>query len=165
MTRRSGAGETTMRRIALALFVFCGMTITLPAFAQNAPDSDDGRFSINRAGDGYLRLDSRTGQVSLCTRRAVGWACQAVPDERVVLESEIARLQAENGVLKKELLAHNVPLPAGVSSDRTPPAADGPRLRLPDDADINRIVSFVGQVWRRLVELMVRFQNDVLKRA
>ena len=61
-----------------------------------------------------LRLDGRTGQVSLCGRAAAGWACQAVPDERAALEAEIARLQDDNAALKKELLARGLPLPSGV---------------------------------------------------
>ena len=90
---------------------------TLPAAAQNAPpDSEDGRYTFNRAEEGYLRLDGRTGQVSLCTRRQVGWACQAVPDERTALEAEIARLQRDNAALKKELLARNLPLPGMVQA-------------------------------------------------
>jgi hypothetical protein len=74
-------------------------------WAQSAPvESDDSRYTFNQVDEGYLRLDGRTGQVSICTRRTVGWACQAVADERTALEAEIARLQAENVVLKKELL-------------------------------------------------------------
>jgi hypothetical protein len=55
--------------------------------------------------DGVLRLDTRTGQISQCSRSDVGWACKVVPDERSALETEIARLQGENASLKKELLA------------------------------------------------------------
>ena len=81
-------------------------------WAQSAPvESDDSRYTFNRVDGGYLRLDGRTGQVSICTRRAVGWACQAVADERTALEAEIARLQVEIVALKKELLAHNLALP------------------------------------------------------
>jgi hypothetical protein len=52
---------------------------------------------------GVLRLDTRTRQVSQCSRSDAGWACKAVPDERSALESEIARLRGENATLKKEL--------------------------------------------------------------
>ena len=85
------------------------------------PRATTTRYTFNRADDGYLRLDGRTGQVSICTRRPVGWACQAVPDERTALEAEIARLQGENVALKKELIARNLPLPGTVKPE--PPAA------------------------------------------
>ena len=106
--------------IRTALVIFAGLMLAaLPAFAQGgSPESEDSRYTFNRADDGYLRLDGRTGQVSLCTRRPVGWACQAVPDERTALEAEIARLQGENVTLKKELVAHNLPLPGTVKPDQ-----------------------------------------------
>ena len=73
-----------------------------------APQSDDKRYTFNRVDEGYLRLDGRTGQVSICASRQVGWACHAVADERAALEAEIARLQAESATLKKELIYPHV---------------------------------------------------------
>ena len=40
-----------------------------------------------------MRLDTQTGQVALCGRQTVGWACLAAPEDRTVLENEIARLR------------------------------------------------------------------------
>src|SRR5438067_4724969 len=66
------------------------------ASAQTAtPDSENGRYSFNPVADRVLRLDTRTGQVSQCSRSDAGWACKVVPDERSALETEIARLQGE----------------------------------------------------------------------
>ena len=119
------------------------------------PASDDSRYTFNRVDDGYLRLDGRTGQVSICTRRSVGWACQAVPDERTALEAEIARLQGENAALKKELLARNLPLPGTVKPRaRRLASPTSLRLQLPNDADLNKMMTFVEKVWRRLVEMI-----------
>src|SRR6516164_2718877 len=95
-------------------------------WAQSTPvESDDSRYTFNQADEGYLRLDGRTGQVSVCTRRAVGWACQVVADERTALEAEIARLQAENVALKKELLSRNLALPGTVKPGEPTPKDDG----------------------------------------
>ena len=54
---------------------------------------------------GVLRLDTRTGTISTCTRNDAGWACYAVPDERSALDAEIGRLQAEVEQLKGQLAA------------------------------------------------------------
>jgi len=155
-----------MIRNALAAFTVAVALISTAALAQTGPETEDGRYSFNRAGDGYLRLDSRTGQVSQCTRRAVGWACQAVPDERATLEAEITRLQGENASLKKQLFANNVPLPDGMRPDD--PAAkreEQPSFRLPSEAEINRAVTYLSDVWRRLVEAMTNLQNDIMKKS
>ena len=152
-----------------AVLAFVAIAAAHAAQAQTAPpappESEDTRFTFNRAGDGYLRLDIRTGQVSLCTRRAVGWTCQVVPDERTALEAEIGRLQGENAALKKELIARNLPLPGAIKPDQPPPKPPEPRLRMPTDADFQQVVAFVEMVWRRLVDMIVNLQKDILKKT
>src|SRR5215475_9757163 len=103
-----------MRAFAIALTT--SLAALGAASAQPAtPDSENGRYSFNPVADGVLRLDTRTGQVSQCSRSDAGWTCKTVPDERSSLETEIARLQGENATLKKDLLARGLPVP-GVSS-------------------------------------------------
>lgn len=144
-------------------------TVALMAATAGAqpvpPDSENGRYTFHRADDGYLRLDSRSGRVAMCSRRPAGWLCQAVPDDRTALENEIARLQGENAQLKKELLSRNLPLPNSVRPE--PPSAntDGKRLQLPDDAEINRMMAFIEKVWRRLVEMIGNVQRDMMKKS
>jgi hypothetical protein len=111
------------------------------------------------SADGVLRLDTRTGQVSQCSRSDVGWVCKVVPDERSALETEILRLQGENATLKKELLAHGLPIP-GIPSPSG--AAPGEReLKLPSDAEVDKVISFLEKVWRRLIEMGRTVQKDV----
>jgi hypothetical protein len=152
--------------IRTALFMVAGLALAGPAaWAQSAvPESDDSRYTFNRVDDGYLRLDGRTGQVSICARRPVGWTCEAVPDERAALEAEIARLQGENTAVKKELLARNLPLPGTVKPE-LPAESEEPRLQLPNDADLNKVMNFVEKIWRRLVEMIATLQKDMLKRT
>src|SRR5260370_681282 len=154
------------RMIRTALFVLATLALAgLAAWAQSTvPESDDSRYTFNRVDDGYLRLDGRTGQVSICARRPVGWTCEAVPDERAALEAEIARLQGENTAVKKELLARNLPLPGTVKPEPPPGVPEEARLQLPHDADLNKIVKFVQKVWRRLVAMIAVLQNDMLKK-
>jgi len=123
--------------------------------------SDDPRYSFNRVDDGYLRLDTRTGQVSLCSRRQVGWACQVIPDDRVVLESEIARLQKENGALKKELLSRGIALPRGIK----PPPAQAKPAEEAEPSNLSRVMTAVGSMWRRLVDLIADLQRDIMKKS
>jgi hypothetical protein len=149
------------------LGVAVALALTMAAVAEPAapPDSVDGRYTFHRADDGYLRLDGRSGQVSLCSRRAAGWVCQIVPDDRMALEAEIARLQAESALLKKELLSRNLPLPGSVRPDSPPPSTNGKRLQLPDDAEITRMMSFIEKIWRRLVEMIASVQRDLMKKT
>jgi hypothetical protein len=104
----------------------------------------------------------RTGQVSTCTQRTVGWACQVSPDDRALLEGEIGRLRGENAQLKKEILARGLPLPGTVRPDVIAPEA-GKGLKVPSDAELDKVMATVEKAWRRLVEIMVNAQKDLAK--
>ena len=147
-----------MRLLALAL------TLSLADFAAASaqmvtPDSENGRYSFNPVADGVLRLDTRTGQVSQCSRSDAGWACKVVPDEREALETEIARLQGENATLKKELLAHGLPVPGVPGPSGAKPGE--PELELPSDAEVEKVISFLEKFWRRLIEMGRNVQKDI----
>jgi hypothetical protein len=136
-----------------------------PEAAPTAPPagSEDSRYSFHRAEDGYLRLDVRTGQVSLCSRRQVGWACQVIPDDRAVLETEIGRLQSENGALKKALLSRGLALPNGVSAPQsTAKPQPKPQSR---ENDLDRVMTLVETMWHRLVEMVANLQRDLMKKG
>ncbi|MEX0751983.1 MAG: hypothetical protein WD073_03545 [Xanthobacteraceae bacterium] len=129
-----------------------------------AGEGAQSRYTFSRVQDGYVRLDNRTGQVSYCGKRTVGWACQLSPDDRAVLENEIIRLQEENAVLKKDLLKRGLPLPSSTKPD-SPVAQNEQPLSLPSEPNLDRMKSFVETVWRRLVDLIVTLQKDVLKKS
>src|SRR6202040_74812 len=143
------------------------------AIAESMPDSENGRYTLSPVTDGVIRLDTRTGTVSTCNDTGTGWACYAVPDERAALDAEIGRLQADNEKLKTELAAReptvpgkiDEPLPKADSLKKAEPKqAEGERkieIPLPSDRDIDRVMSFLEQAWRRLVEMANRMQKDV----
>ena len=146
--------------------VLAGGCLVLPAAAGEAgPDNDHGRYMLSKVADGFLRLDTQTGDVSLCTQRTVGWACQAAPDDRAILENEIARLRSENGALKKEILANGLPLPAGAAADADGAGDNSVILRLPSDDEVDSAFAHVGRIWHRFVEALARAQKQVLNKS
>jgi len=141
--------------------------------AQSAPDSENGRYSMTPIPEGVLRLDTRTGTVSTCTKNGAGWACYAVPDERTALDAEIGRLQAEVEKLKGQLAAgptvsgkvdEALPKSDPLKRPEPPKAAEGDRkieIPLPSDQDMDRVMSFLEKAWRRLIDMANRVQKDV----
>src|SRR5205807_4276310 len=140
---------------SLPLLVLAFVAFAPSAHAQPAPDSENGRYNFSQVPDGMLRLDTRTGAVSLCAKKDAGWACNTVPDERQALENEIARLQRENGALKKDMLARGLPLPGGIAG--APPAPQRElqlKVPLPSDAEIDRVMSAFEKMWRRIIDMV-----------
>src|SRR3954464_4136969 len=163
---------------AALLVLLAGLAMAQDSTAQNqaTPPSnpDDSRFSFHRMGEGFVRLDSRTGQLAQCGWAATGWSCKMVPDERAALENEIGRLQRDNAELKKSLLSHGLELPSGIVAEApvappVPPAnvpdPSAKEPKMPSDAELDRAFAFMKNVWRRLVDMMVDLHRDMQKKS
>jgi hypothetical protein len=137
------------------------------------PDTENGRYALSPVTDGVMRLDTRTGAVSTCNNTGAGWACYSVPDERAALDAEIGRLQADNEKLRAQLALRD-PSVTGKTDEPLPKSdslkkpdtkvAEGERkieIPLPSDRDMDRVMSFLEQAWRRLLEMANRVQKDV----
>ena len=167
--------------VAMALICWLGVVPCSigNAAAQSLPDAEIGRYALSPVADGVIRLDTRTGAVSTCSNTGAGWACYSVPDERAALDAEIGRLQTDNERYKTELeklradLAAREPVTGKIEEalpktdslkKAEPKVAEGGRrieIPLPSDRDVDRVMSFLEQAWRRLVEMANRMQKDV----
>jgi hypothetical protein len=136
------------RFFTLAL-VLCAATST--CFAGEEP----GRYAMTPAGDGFLRLDTATGAVSICRQKLDAWTCEGVADDALALKQEVDRLTGENQELKDKLAkaeareAQAGPLPAN-------PSTQFPALTLDEMTD------FINKMIRRLQDLVrdLKQQDD-----
>ncbi len=122
--------------ICAASAAILAMTLSAPAFAQAAasPDpTENGRYSMTPADGGFLRLDTRTGAVSLCKVENGAAFCRAATEERAALQGEIDRLVTQNETLKKQQ--------TGSSS-------------LPSRQDFDRALDYAEQFMRRMMRIM-----------
>jgi len=153
-----------MRNLTLTIAAVLACA-TLPAPAQDAaPPPVPSRYFFNRVDDGFLRLDNQTGQVAFCSPHAVGWACQAVPEDRAALEKEIARLQGEVASLKSEIAALREP-PPRPPAELTPPTTDKSEDATKLREDLERARAAFEHAWRRLVEMILNFQKDMMRKG
>jgi hypothetical protein len=103
-----------MRMFQKSIVCAAGLLIALaPGVRAETPaapgGAETGRFSMTPVANGFLRLDTRTGQTSLCTVSGDQAQCRAGADERAALEAEIARLTRENAALKAGAPAASAP--------------------------------------------------------
>jgi hypothetical protein len=130
-----------------------------PAAGKVSDASPSARFSFRTVDGGLLRLDSETGQVAFCSARGPGWACETVPEDRAAFDKEIGRLQTQIETLKQQLAAHE-------------PAPPRPPAPVPDTTnnkqlrdDVARARAYLEDTWRRLVEMLMNFQKDVMQKT
>jgi predicted transcriptional regulator len=127
-----------MRTLLASTLLGASLLACGPLAAEEA-----GRYTMTPSGDGFVRLDSRTGTVSLCRTEAGELTCKAAADDTARLQSEIERLSDENRALREELEAA-----------RTAAAEAQPATGLPSDAEIDKAMTFVEKLVRRFKALV-----------
>jgi hypothetical protein len=114
-----------------------------PARAQDA----NGRYVMSPTQDGFLKLDTRTGDVSECRRSEGGFRCTLTPDERTALQAEVDRLTQENATLRQSMAG------AGVTPPPAPQAKPGPNAG-PSDQEFDRALTLMERFLRRFMTIM-----------
>jgi len=135
-------------RLVLATLILAAAPAMAQVPAAQPSASNDGRFVLRDTPDGLLRMDSRTGAISLCARTGGSLACRLVPDDRAALEQEIERLKAENEALRR----------GGATAGR--PVDPGQSLTLPSDQEVDRALSLAERIWRRLRGMIRESETD-----
>jgi hypothetical protein len=152
-----------MRLVAIAALAAL-LCSGLSASAQRAPD-EAGRFTIAPQDDGFLRLDTRSGAVSHCRKDAAGeWTCVPFTEADAARSSAIAALEKRMAALSAELDALRADLArlkdetgsVAAPSQPTPsvPETQPQTSTLPDEAELERALSFMEIVMRRFLSMV-----------
>jgi hypothetical protein len=165
------SSTTGTRRVGLAAMALAAtLMFDHDARAQVAPDTENGRYTLSPVTDGFLRLDTRNGVVSICTNKN-GWVCRLVPDERAALDTEIGRLQTDNKQLREQLAQRetvtgktDVPLAkedSKKSAQASPDSKASPdrKIELQLSPEHEKLLALIDRMWDRLIEMAVRFQK------
>lgn len=138
-----------MRAILAAALLALGTLLTAQtAPAQEPPPPQEG-YSLQPATGEYLKIDRRTGDVSLCASRGGDWSCELVADDRQAYEDRIAELEAENERLGKRI--------ATLEAE-----ANGVRAPLLDKDDERRLQEFFDlsdRMFRHFFDLVDRLRE------
>jgi hypothetical protein len=128
-------GEDVMRKATVALLIGAGLAFAGIASAQ---DPAPGRYSMQKSETGIARLDTQTGEVSLCQERNGELVCRMAADERSALELEIDLLTKRVETLEK-----------AVKSGDSVAKRD-----LPTDEEIDRTMGIMERMMRKFMDIV-----------
>ena len=120
---------------------------------------------MSPADGGVVRLDTRTGAMSICSRKDDQWACVPMPDSQDVLRRDIERLEGENKELRDTV--KRLEEIAGLGDDKSARAAPstgaapgGSSFGLPSQKDVDMAFDYVEGLVKRLWERLRKLDGD-----
>ena len=129
-----------MRHVCLAAGAL--LALTAVAGAQDAS-----RFQMEKSANGYVRMDTRTGEMSICEETSGQLVCRLAADERAAFENDVERLQDNIDALEKR-----------VAALESRPAI--PDALLPSEEDFEKSLSYMEQFFRRFMGIVKDIEKD-----
>jgi len=130
----------------ISYLAIIGGLLALPASAN----AEAGRYSMTPTKDGILRLDTRTGAVSLCSRSTGKWKCEGIEGENRSLEEQVKRLEDENERLRSQLDAAKL----------APAPRDDGKLEIPSQEDVDKAMDFMEKLLNRFKGMVEHLNKD-----
>jgi len=131
-----------LRTFSYAVALVTGVSYSFAALAEETTT-----YTLERTETGYVRMNNRTGEMSICQERAGQLVCKLAAEERLAYDEDIADLKAR--VAKLEDTVSNM--------GRLPPAV---RDSLPSSEDFERGLSYIEKFMRRFMGIAKEFENE-----
>jgi hypothetical protein len=144
--------------IRAILLVAGGLLISWPAVAEDV-GAGSGRYQIAPDGDGFIRLDTETGDLAHCDRSDGVWRCAVVDEDRSNVDRRILALQEELAVLRADLedLGERLAL---IEEDEAAPPATSDELAEKQEKEFDEALSFAERMIRRFFDMVRELKNE-----
>jgi len=130
-----------MNRLLMPILALGGVLAAIAAFAQEpAP----GRYAMQRTDTGIARLDTQTGEVSLCQEKDGDLVCRMAADERTAFELELDLLAKRIEILEKAVGEGQTAL----------------KPRLPTKEEIDQTMSIMERMMRSFMGIVKDLERE-----
>ena len=85
----------------LQAIVASAVLLSVLPLSAGAQEAD--RYTLEKSADGYVRMDRRTGEMSICEERSGQLVCRLAADERSAFQDEVDRLADRVSNLEKRI--------------------------------------------------------------
>lgn len=142
-----------MRVPAFALLPFAALAIGAASAQERS-----GRYVMSPTENGFVRLDTETGAMSVCARGQDGqvgkWTCEPMGDEARALRDEVARLRAENERLQAQVRG------AGPGTGDQRAERPDRKLELPSEQDVDKALDYVERIFKKFRDRLRQFEDS-----
>ncbi|SOE18120.1 hypothetical protein SAMN05877838_3034 [Hoeflea halophila] len=120
------------------------LVLIAPTWAL-AQEPASNRYTIERFADGFVRLDTETGEMSMCTGTDGQLVCKMAADERHAFKDTLSDLSARVEALENRL-------------DPATPREEGGGF--PDDAELDRAIGAMQKMMRQFFGMVEELRRD-----
>ena len=120
----------------------------VPLVAPSAHANDAERYRLEKSADGYVRMDTRTGAMSICQEKEGQLVCRLAADERSAFQDEVGRLQDEVRSLDERVAKLENSLAQRLESS------------LPSEEDFNKTMGYMERFLRSFMGIVKDMEKD-----
>ncbi|MEL4070418.1 hypothetical protein WKW50_09735 [Ochrobactrum sp. GPK 3] len=131
------------------------VALVAPVLATSgAVAQESGRYRLEQTETGYVRLDTKTGAISVCTEQSQGqMICKMATEDREAYENDLADLQDRVKVLEDRLAAIDQKGSGNTASS------------LPSEQEFEQSMSYMERFMRRFMDIAKSFESEPDKPA
>lgn len=134
-----------MRRNAILLVpLVAGLGLGLGAAAA----AEGQRYQMEKTDKGYVRMDTQTGEMSICEERDSQLVCKLAADERSALQDELGRLQTELKTLDQRVVKLENSLSQKLES------------KLPTDEEFEKSLGYMERFFRSFMGVVKDIEKE-----
>lgn len=148
------------RTTTLALSAMAFLAICSHSTAANAQTESAGRYTMTPINGGFVRLDSQTGEMSVCRERDGQLTCELIEDQAKARREELAELRKENERLKEEVRRLDLILNMPGQNEAPQTQPNTPGFTLPTEEQVDEALDYFENILRNLKERLERLEKD-----
>ena len=118
--------------------------MALLAVTATATHAQTARFSLEKTEDGFVRMDTETGQMSVCSLTNDQLVCKMAADERTAFDADIAALEDRVALLEQRL------------GEGT---AAAPESDLPNEQEFEQTLDYMERFMNRFLGIVEGFSD------
>lgn len=136
-----------MSRTRTLLVAVAAVPFLAIAASSGAAAGETTNYSLEKTDTGYIRMNNRTGEMSICQEKSGQLICKLAADERRAYEEDVADLKTRVAKLEDTV----------ASLGKIPPVV---RDALPSDEEFEKGMNYMEKFMRRFMGIAKEFQND-----